>query len=209
QRAAALTRKATAAAFGAERATGRARADAATLDRASAAALERRRRDLDRILGTLAAHDPQRTLERGYALLEDADGEPITTAAAARDQQSLTIRLHDGRITARPETAAPAPPGDDAVAAGDAPEAAPDEAAPTRPDDDGTPADAIIAADESRARDETPSLDAAVHGDDLAETGGEIVAAGDEPAPVARRLRAPKPATAAGRAAEDDTVRLF
>ena len=102
-RAAALSRKATAAAFAVERASRRAHTDAATLDRTTAAALERRRRDLDRILGTLAAHDPQRTLERGYALLEDESGEPITSAAAAREQPSLTIRLHDGRIQARPE----------------------------------------------------------------------------------------------------------
>ena len=35
------------------------------------------------MLATLAAHDPQRTLERGYALLEDPAGEPITSAGAA------------------------------------------------------------------------------------------------------------------------------
>ena len=34
----------------------------------------------------LAAHDPQRTLERGYALVEDAAGEPVTSAAAARER---------------------------------------------------------------------------------------------------------------------------
>ena len=59
---------ATAAAAAGDRAARRARADATALDRTAAAALERRRRDLDRILATLAAHDPQRTLERGYAL---------------------------------------------------------------------------------------------------------------------------------------------
>ena len=31
----------------------------------------------------LRAHDPERTLERGYALVEDPDGEPVTSAAAA------------------------------------------------------------------------------------------------------------------------------
>ena len=90
-----------------------------TLDRSSTAALERRRRELDRILGTLAAHDPQRTLERGYALLEDEAGEPITSAAAARDQAQLTIRLHDGRVEARPERPqAGAPEGDEAPSDG-------------------------------------------------------------------------------------------
>jgi exodeoxyribonuclease VII large subunit len=32
-----------------------------------------RRRDLDRLLMAITAHDPQRTLERGYALVEDAE----------------------------------------------------------------------------------------------------------------------------------------
>ena len=79
--------------------------DGAALDRASATALERRRRELDRTLATLAAHDPQRTLERGYALVEDAEGEPVTSADAARAQPTLTLRLHDGRVTVRPEDA--------------------------------------------------------------------------------------------------------
>ena len=55
------------------------------------------------ILATLAAHDPQRTLERGYALLEDPQGEPVTSAESARAQPTLTVRLHDGRVTVRPE----------------------------------------------------------------------------------------------------------
>ena len=79
------------------------------LDRASATALERRRRELDRTLATLAAHDPQRTLERGYALVEDAEGEPVTSADAARAQPTLTVRLHDGRVTVRPRTRPPRP----------------------------------------------------------------------------------------------------
>ena len=73
------------------------------LERASTAAIERRRRDLDRFLVALAAHDPQRTLERGYALVEDGAGEPVVSAAAARAQRSLVLRLHDGRVAVRPE----------------------------------------------------------------------------------------------------------
>ncbi|HET6548087.1 MAG TPA: exodeoxyribonuclease VII large subunit [Solirubrobacter sp.] len=99
-RAAALARKAAAAATASERAAGRARTSAAALNRA--AALQTRRRDLERLAATLAAHDPQRTLERGYALIEDPAGEPITSAEAARAQPSLTVRLHDGRLTVRP-----------------------------------------------------------------------------------------------------------
>jgi exodeoxyribonuclease VII large subunit len=107
-RAAVLSRKSSAAAAAGERAARRARTDAVALDRTASAALERRTRELDRMLATLAAHDPQRTLERGYALVEDADGEPVTSAAAAREQSSLTVRLHDGRLTVHP--AAPEPP---------------------------------------------------------------------------------------------------
>jgi len=104
-RAGALSRKAAAAALTTERAGLRARADATALDRAATTALARRRRDLERILGTLGAHDPQRTLERGYALLEDPRGEPVTSAEAARALDALTIRLHDGRVAVRPDDA--------------------------------------------------------------------------------------------------------
>ncbi len=98
-----LARKAAAASAAAARGEQRARADGAALDRTSAAALDRRRRDLDRLLMALAAHDPQRTLERGYALVEDAAGEPVVSAAAARTAPALTLRLHDGRVPVRPE----------------------------------------------------------------------------------------------------------
>jgi exodeoxyribonuclease VII large subunit len=101
-RGAALARKAQAAALTQARGEQRARSDAAALERTAAAALARRRRDLDRLAVALAAHDPQRTLERGYALVEDPAGEPVTTAGAARALPALTIRMHDGRVQARP-----------------------------------------------------------------------------------------------------------
>jgi exodeoxyribonuclease VII large subunit len=97
----ALSRKASAASLARERGAQRALTDAASLNRA--AALDRRRRDLDRFLVALAAHDPQRTLERGYALVEDRAGEPVVSAAAARGAPSLVLRLHDGRVPVRPE----------------------------------------------------------------------------------------------------------
>jgi exodeoxyribonuclease VII large subunit len=84
-------------------------AAAAGLARAggSATGAHRRRRELDRLLAVLAAHEPQRTLERGYALLEDPAGEPVTSAAAAGALPRLTVRLHDGRVAVRPEGAQP------------------------------------------------------------------------------------------------------
>ena len=45
-----------------------------------------------RSCGTLAAHDPQRTLERGYALLEDPSGEPVTSAARGRRVERAASR---------------------------------------------------------------------------------------------------------------------
>ncbi|MDA0163885.1 exodeoxyribonuclease VII large subunit [Solirubrobacter ginsenosidimutans] len=103
-RAATLERKATAASVASERAGRRALGDGVALERASGVALERRRRELDRVLATLAAHDPQRTLERGYALVEGADGEPVTSAEAARAAATLTVRMHDGRVTVVPSS---------------------------------------------------------------------------------------------------------
>jgi exodeoxyribonuclease VII large subunit len=97
-RAASLARKAAAAGARVERTE----LPAGALERAATVARERRRPDLERILATLAAHDPQRTLERGYALVEDPAGEPVTSAAAAREQPALAIRLHDGRLDVRP-----------------------------------------------------------------------------------------------------------
>ena len=44
----------------------------------------RRPRELEQLALALAAHDPQRTLERGYALVESPPGEPVASAAAAR-----------------------------------------------------------------------------------------------------------------------------
>jgi exodeoxyribonuclease VII large subunit len=106
-RAAALARKGGAAAHSLTRGELGALADGAALARAAAAARERRRRDLDRLAVALAAHDPQRTLERGYALVEDEHGEPVTSAAAARAQPRLALRLRDGRVPVRPEPPVP------------------------------------------------------------------------------------------------------
>ena len=98
-----LERKRAATAVAVERGAGRARTDASALDRGAEAARARRGRELERLRLALAAHDPQRTLERGYALVEDAAGEPVTSSAAARDHERLTLRMADGKICVRPE----------------------------------------------------------------------------------------------------------
>lgn len=69
------------------------KAEAALLD-----CRQRRPRELERLALALAAHDPQRTLERGYALVESAGGEPLTSAAHAREARELRLRFADGRL---------------------------------------------------------------------------------------------------------------
>ena len=75
------------------------------LGRSAARALSsdaaRRRTELERFAFALAAHDPERTLARGYALIQDRAGEPLTSAAAARDAHELSIRFRDDRVAAR------------------------------------------------------------------------------------------------------------
>jgi exodeoxyribonuclease VII large subunit len=77
--------------------------------RTAAAAVDgtRRRGELDRLLLALAAHDPERTLARGYALVEDRAGELVTAATQARAAGELALRFHDGRVRATVEDAAP------------------------------------------------------------------------------------------------------
>ena len=50
---------------------------------------------------TLAAHDPQRTLERGYALVETASSEPLPTAALARTSKDVRVRFADAAVSAK------------------------------------------------------------------------------------------------------------
>jgi exodeoxyribonuclease VII large subunit len=99
----ALDRRARAAVHGAGRGAQRTRADAVALERARRSASARRAADLERLALALAAHEPQRTLERGYALVEAPDGEPLTSAGAARRHARLVLRLADGALGVRPE----------------------------------------------------------------------------------------------------------
>jgi exodeoxyribonuclease VII large subunit len=59
-----------------------------------------RERRLDGLAAALAAHDPERTLARGYALVQDAEGRPVTGAAAARAAGGVRIRFADGAVGA-------------------------------------------------------------------------------------------------------------
>jgi len=87
----------TAAAVAGERRRG------AVIERSAARALQRRREALRKAAVTLRAHDPDRTLERGYALAESADGEPIGSAGAAVAAAQVRLRFADGRVKAQIE----------------------------------------------------------------------------------------------------------
>ncbi|HVO54094.1 MAG TPA: exodeoxyribonuclease VII large subunit [Solirubrobacterales bacterium] len=83
-----------------EQAQARERQRGATIERSAERALRRRREALQRIAVALRAHDPERTLERGFALAETAEGEPVTTAAAAATAGAVRLRFSDGRVGA-------------------------------------------------------------------------------------------------------------
>jgi exodeoxyribonuclease VII large subunit len=69
--------------------------------RAAGAEADSRREALRRAEVAFRAHEPERTLERGYALAETLDGEPVTSAAGARAADEISLRFADGRIRVR------------------------------------------------------------------------------------------------------------
>jgi exodeoxyribonuclease VII large subunit len=71
--------------------------------RAAGAEANSRRDALRRAEVAFRAHDPERTLERGYALAEDAGGEPVTTAADAIAAGRVRLRFADGGVGAKIE----------------------------------------------------------------------------------------------------------
>jgi exodeoxyribonuclease VII large subunit len=91
----------------ADRAASQRRIGAVVLERARRRAIgadmEKRRAALSRAMVTLRAHEPERTLERGYALVEGEAGEPLTSAAAAAAAEQVKLRFADGRVRAKTE----------------------------------------------------------------------------------------------------------
>jgi exodeoxyribonuclease VII large subunit len=71
--------------------------------RAAGAEMERRRAALRRAEVALRAHEPERTLERGYALVEDRQGEPVTDVGAASAAERVRLRFADGTVGAQIE----------------------------------------------------------------------------------------------------------
>jgi exodeoxyribonuclease VII large subunit len=74
----------------------RRKADSSALD-----CRRRRARELERLALALAGHDPQRTLERGYALVFGPEQEPLPSAARAREADEVSLRFADGALPAR------------------------------------------------------------------------------------------------------------
>lgn len=64
---------------------------------------ERRPRELERLRLALTGHDPQRTLERGYALVQSRSGKPIATAEHAQREDGVKVRFADDTVAARIE----------------------------------------------------------------------------------------------------------
>jgi exodeoxyribonuclease VII large subunit len=62
---------------------------------------ERRPRELAQLALVLAGHDPRRTLERGYALVQSPQGDAVASAAEAREAQELRLTFADGTLPAR------------------------------------------------------------------------------------------------------------
>jgi exodeoxyribonuclease VII large subunit len=88
--------------FADERAATRRRAE--VLDRRAAAAAgpdaAGRRSALDALALALAAHDPERVVERGYAVVDDRAGNVVTSAAAARRAGEVRLFFADAAVEA-------------------------------------------------------------------------------------------------------------
>ncbi len=53
----------------------------------------------DRLLREILGQGPERTLRRGFALVRDATGQPVTSRAVANQHARLSLEFHDGRIS--------------------------------------------------------------------------------------------------------------
>ncbi len=67
---------------------------------AAARQSETARADVDALMRQALGLTPERTLARGYALVRDGDGQPVTRAAGVTAGQRLTLEWQDGRVDA-------------------------------------------------------------------------------------------------------------
>ncbi|HET8673634.1 MAG TPA: exodeoxyribonuclease VII large subunit [Thermoleophilaceae bacterium] len=96
-----IGRKRAAAAASAAAGSARLAARAGALARAAQNLEARRREALRAHAAAIRANDPERTLERGYAIALDAGGRPLAGAAAVREAVDFELRMADGVVPAR------------------------------------------------------------------------------------------------------------
>ena len=53
----------------------------------------------DRLLREILGQGPKRTLQRGFVVVRDVNGQPVTSRAMANQQNRLSLEFHDGRIS--------------------------------------------------------------------------------------------------------------
>ena len=96
-----LARKGDAARHASQLAARDLRGRAGALERHRRAAPAERGAALERLARTLAAHEPKRVLERGYAIVESGEGEVVTSAERARRERALRVRFADDHVVAK------------------------------------------------------------------------------------------------------------
>ncbi|CAM3686295.1 exodeoxyribonuclease VII large subunit [Deinococcus saxicola] len=67
------------------------------------------RANVDALMRQALGLTPERTLARGYALVRDRDGQPVTRAAAVKAGQQLTLEWQDGKAGVTVENTSPIP----------------------------------------------------------------------------------------------------
>ena len=78
--------------------------------RAVQGALSRQQLRLAAAAQALQAHDPRRVLQRGYAWVENAAGEPVVSVQALQPGQTVRAVWADGRALAQVQSVEPLPP---------------------------------------------------------------------------------------------------
>lgn len=73
------------------------------LARATARSLERQAVRIEQAGRLLESLSFERVLDRGYAVVRDVDGNPVTHAAALKPMQKVSLHLRDGRVGAKIE----------------------------------------------------------------------------------------------------------
>jgi len=61
------------------------------------------RERLRRTMGLVLQAGPNKQLQRGFAMIKDAQGRPVTRAAQLKPRQTIQITFSDGRVTAKVE----------------------------------------------------------------------------------------------------------